>query len=148
MTSLIDMVTMDENAKKVFMAMPREEQLFAILGMLSFLRSEVAVLKKNGIDTNADIKKLKDDQRHFRLVRERREKEIQDGINNVIKSSNLPQIVIDDATDDTNTTQKIVAEITKAFASRFDFWIWFRDKILPTLLITIILGILYLVFGR
>lgn len=41
-----------------------------------------------------------------------------------------------------NTEQKIDIALGK----RFDFWTYFRDKILPSILTVIVLGILYLVF--
>lgn len=43
-----------------------------------------------------------------------------------------------------NTTQKIEAILGK----RFDFWTYFRDKVLPSVITVIVVGILYLVFNR
>jgi septation ring formation regulator EzrA len=149
MSTILDMIEMDETAKQVFMAMSREDQLFAILGMVSFLRNELAVVKKGQISTQAEVKKLRDDQNHYRQVRERREKLLQDQINGIFNRANTMPMPgrIEDA-DEEDTTEKVAAEVAKIFASRFDFWIWFRDKVLPTIILTIILGLLYLVFGN
>src|SRR5687768_14817053 len=43
-----------------------------------------------------------------------------------------------------NTNEKI----EQILAKRFDAWVYFRDKILPPVLIAIVLGILYVVFGK
>lgn len=46
--------------------------------------------------------------------------------------------------DDTlSTTQKIITELAK----QFNFWFYFRDRILPPILTAIALGILYVVFS-
>lgn len=149
MSTILDMIEMDETAKQVFMAMSREDQLFAILGMVSFLRNELAVVKKGQIGTQDEVKKLREDQNHYRQVRERREKLLQDQINGIFNragSMTMPGRIED--ADEEDTTEKVAAEVAKIFASRFDFWIWFRDKVLPTIILTIILGLLYLVFGN
>lgn len=39
-------------------------------------------------------------------------------------------------------------KIERILAGRFDAWAYFRDRILPSVLIAITLGILYLVFGK
>lgn len=39
-------------------------------------------------------------------------------------------------------------KIEKILSGRFDAWVYFRDKILPPVLIAIVLGVLYVVFGR
>ena len=149
MSTILDMIEMDETAKKVFMSMSREDQLFAILGMVSFLRNELAVVKKGQIGTQEEVKKLREDQNHYRQVRERREKLLQDQINGIFNRANTMTMPgrIEDA-DEEDTTEKVAAEVAKIFASRFDFWVWFRDKVLPTIILTIILGLLYLVFGN
>jgi len=41
------------------------------------------------------------------------------------------------------TQEKIEAILLK----RFDFWIWFRDKVLPSLLSLGVIALLYLIFG-
>jgi len=39
-------------------------------------------------------------------------------------------------------------KIKNMFASRFDTWGWFRDRVLPGLIQLFIVGLLYLVFGQ
>lgn len=43
-----------------------------------------------------------------------------------------------------STNEKIEA----FFSKRFDFWIWFRDKVLPQIIALVTLAILYLTFGN
>lgn len=50
---------MDETAKAVFLAMNRNDQLLAMLGMLSWNRSETARLSKEVIEIKSDIKQIK-----------------------------------------------------------------------------------------
>lgn len=120
-------IDMDVDIRKTFLSMPREEQLLAILGMLSYSRSEMAIVKKTQIEFGQDLGAFKKELREVRRERERREQQHEDDL--------------------LSTTQKIAKEITKAFASRFDFWTWARDRILPPVVITFVLGLLYLVFG-
>ena len=47
---MLDAVQADRDAKRVFLAMPREEQLLAILGMISFLNSSLANMQKDAIE--------------------------------------------------------------------------------------------------
>lgn len=49
-TEIFDAVQMDEDAKKVFLSMPPQEQLLAILGMQAWMRSEIVVIKKDVIE--------------------------------------------------------------------------------------------------
>jgi hypothetical protein len=128
---IFDAVQMDENAKKVFLAMPREEQLLAILGMNAWTRSELAIVKKDVVNIQGELEETRRDLISYRIKRERQERENRE--------------YSDDET--VTTTQKIVKEVAKAFAQRFDFWTWFRDRVLPTVMTAITLGILYLIFG-
>jgi hypothetical protein len=78
---MLDTVQADREAKQVFLKMPREEQLLAILGMITFLTSQFAQLQKDNIkyreereqreeklvqilDTNPDIKALSPEEKH------------------------------------------------------------------------------------
>ena len=119
LNDLVEM-EMDGDAKKAFLGMLREEQLLAILGMQAFIRSELANVKRKQIEFENDL-------RQYRLQRERRENEHDDNV--------------------MNTTQKIVKALQEAKAMEFNFWIWFRDKVLPGIISLIVLGILYLIFG-
>jgi hypothetical protein len=128
---IFDAVQMDENAKKVFLSMPREEQLLAILGINAWTRSELAVVKKDVVSIQADLEETRRDLVSYRIKRERQERESRE--------------YDDDAT--ITNTQKIAKEVAKALAQRFDFWTWFRDRVLPTVVTIITLAILYFVFG-
>lgn len=110
---MLQAVQADKEAKKVFLAMPREEQLLAILGMISFI--------------NAQFVNLQKDQIEYRREREKKEERQSD-------------ILID-------TGEKIAIGIKKVMGERFDSWTYFRDRILPPILVAFILGLLYLVFG-
>ena len=111
---------MDNGAKEAFALLPREDQLMVIFGMEMSNSNRLAIVERRQIDFERDA-------RDYREKRENRE-----------NSHN---------TDVLTTTSKIAEEIRKAFAQRFDVGVYFRDKILPTILTAIALGILYLVFG-
>ena len=111
---------LDQDARKVFSVLPREDQLLIIFSMEMTNSNRLAVVEKRQIDFEKET-------REYREKRERREDSSDDGI--------------------MNTTQKILKAIADQKAKEFDFWQWFRDRVAPTLLVTIILGILYLVFG-
>lgn len=53
---IFDAVQMDENAKKVFLAMGRDEQLLAILGMQAWMRNEIASVNKRVIDVERSLR--------------------------------------------------------------------------------------------
>ena len=46
--------------------------------------------------------------------------------------------------EETGTTQKI----ERALSKQFDFWAYFRDKIIPPILTMVIIALLYLAFQR
>jgi hypothetical protein len=128
---IFDAVQMDENAKKVFLSMPREEQLLAILGINAWTRSELAIVKKDVVNIQEGLEETRRDLISYRFKRERQERESREYADDEV----------------IGVTEKIVKEVGKAFAQRFDFWVWFRDRVLPTIIGVITLGILYLVFG-
>ena len=131
-SNIFDAVQMDEDAKKVFLSMPREEQLLAILGMQAWIRSELTSVKKAEIELRQDFHEFKKESVAYRTRRERKEKNVFGDL---------------EGDDEVSTTAKIAREVAKAFSQRFDFWVWFRDKVLPGLISLITIGILYLVFG-
>jgi hypothetical protein len=47
-----------------------------------------------------------------------------------------------------STEMTTTSKIKKVLGERFDFWTWFRDKVLPTILTTIIVAVLILAFGK
>ncbi len=129
---IFEAIQMDDEAKKVFLAMPREEQLLAILGMQSWTRAELVNVKKDVINVRGDLTEFKRESREYRVKRERKENHLLGDL---------------EGDDGMSTTQKIVREIAKEFGKRFDFWAWFRDRVLPSIITLITLAILYLTFG-
>jgi hypothetical protein len=134
-TEIFDAVQMDPDAKRVFLNMPREEQLLAILGMQAWTRSELVNVQRMVLDTRDDLASFKEESRRERTKRELRESRLPSGNTD------------DDQEDETSITQKVAREIAKALAQRFDVWIYFRDKILPPILIAVTFAILYQAFG-
>lgn len=56
---IFDAVQSDPVAKKAFLAMTRDEQMLAILGMLTWSRSETAIIKKDVISIKSDMDTIK-----------------------------------------------------------------------------------------
>ncbi len=125
---MLEDARMDDTAKKAFLAMSREEQLLAILGMQSYIRSELVIVKKDQIEFGQDLQAFKKELREVRRAREVKEKARDDG-------------------DEVNTTQKIIKTFAEEMSKRFDLFVWFRDKVLPTVVTIITLALLYFVFG-
>ena len=120
----------DENIKNVFLTMTREDQLLAIMNMQSWIRAELAVMKKSQIGYDQELRDFKKELREVRQMRERKEHERELSGDELL-----------------STTQKIFKAIASAKAQEFNFWMWFRDKVLPAVATAITLGILYLIFG-
>jgi hypothetical protein len=114
------LISMDDGARDAFSTMPREEQLLVIFGLEMSNSNRLAIVERRQIDFERD-------SREYRNVRETRERNHSDDV--------------------MTTTGKIADEIRRAFAQRFDWSVYFRDRILPTILTAISLGLLYLVFG-
>jgi hypothetical protein len=111
---------LDDDAKAAFLDMPREEQLVILLSMEGSNSNRLAVVERWQID-------FKQDNRIYREQRERRENGGDDDMMNI--------------------TQKILKAIEEADSKKFNFFVWFRDRVLPTVMTAITLGILYLIFG-
>lgn len=145
---ILSHVEIDDDSKSIFLRMPREEQLLAILNMLSYLRNEMALNRKKSIDFDREFKIYKEKQDEYRMLREKEERRV----SNLITSFLSGRSIDEQATRPVNqeelmtTTQKIIREVGKAFAARFDFWVWIRDKVLPSIITIIILGLLALIF--
>lgn len=131
---ILDTLEMDDERKKALLEMPTDELLVAIFGIQQYIRGELAIVKKRQIHFEEDYKR-------YRNHREKREREM---IGNFSGENN--------GDDDIPITQKMMRvaaqEVAKAFANRFDFWTYFRDRVLPTLIVGFILGLLYLVYGQ
>src|SRR3972149_11201852 len=109
---------MDNGAKEAFALLPREDQLMVIFGMEMSNSNRLAIVERRQIDFERDA-------RDYREKRENRE-----------NSHN---------TDVMTTTGKIAEEIKKAFAQRFDAGVYFRDKILPTIISTGLLALIAII---
>jgi hypothetical protein len=67
---ILGKVQSDRDARKVFLAMPREEQLLAILGMIAYSNSQLAILQKQFIEHQSESARYREEreQREKRLV--------------------------------------------------------------------------------
>lgn len=120
---ILQSVQQDREAKKVFLAMPREEQLMAILGMLAFTNSQLAILQKELIE-------LKETNQRHREEREKREKKLADILDT---DPNIQALSPDEKQ---TTVQKILALATRPAKSGM-----LMDKIA-----SLILMILFILF--
>ena len=111
---------LDDDAKAYFLAMPREDQLLVVLSMEGANSNRLAIVERWQIEFEKEARK-------YRIERENKENG---------QEGNIMSI-----------TQKMAQVVAQEFAKRFDFWTWFRDRILPPIAIAFILGLLYLVFG-
>src|SRR4026207_2290340 len=94
---------LDEGAKLSFLSMSREDQLTIILAMEGSNSNRLAVVEKWQIEF----------QRSNNTYREKREAK-ESGDDNMM-----------------SITQKMAKVFAQEIAKRFDFWTWFRDRILP-----------------
>jgi hypothetical protein len=117
---LLQAVKQDKEARQVFLSMNREDQLLSILGIIAYTNSQLVILQKEFIEHKNDAKR-------YRMNREAQEKKVGD----------LAM----------TTGQKIAEGIRRELAGRFDFWLWFRDKVLPSVITVATLTLLYFVFG-
>lgn len=111
---------LEEGAKASFLGMPGEDQLLVVLSMEGSNSNRLAIVEKWQIEFEREA-------RRYRAQRENKENGREDEIMSI--------------------TQKMAKVVAQEFAKRFDFWSWFRDRILPPIFIAFILGLLYLVFG-
>lgn len=118
---------MSEDQKKSFKDLSTGEQMEILYDMLAYVRGEIAGTKKVQIIMKDEFENFQREARAYRGQREKKE---------ITHESEIG-----------NTTQKIIKVYAQEMAKRFDFWSWARDRILPTILTAIILGVLYLVFG-
>ena len=110
----------DPEAREFFLTMSREEQLSVLFSMSASSSNRLAKVEKWQIDFERN-------SRLYREKRERRENEDDD--------------------DAVSTTQKILQAIDAHEAKKFNYAVWFRDRILPTLVTGFILALMYLVYG-
>lgn len=110
---------MDYEAKDFFLGASREDQLTILLSMEYSNSNRLAVLERRQIE-------FENDMREYRKQRERRENDDEDLL---------------------GTTQKILRAIAEAESKKFDYAVWFRDRVLPQVITLITLAILYLTFG-
>jgi hypothetical protein len=97
---MLDAVQADREAKKVFLAMPREEQLLAILGLIAF--------------TNAQLAQVQRDAIHYRAEREQKEREKEAREKKLAELLDTsPDIQALSPEEKQNTVQKIIALATR-----------------------------------
>lgn len=113
-----------KDAKQVFLLLAASDQMAAMYEMLAYFRGQMASIQKQQIDFSAELKDFENELREVRRMREERE------------ARNGDRLL--------DTTEKIA----KALAGRFDGWVYFRDKILPALLIIISIYLLRGAFGK
>lgn len=99
--------------------MSDQEKMAALYDMISFIRNDVASVKKNDIELRNDFDVFQRETRSVRRAREEKEER----------------------------EETTIDKIEKVLSKRFDAWVYFRDRILPTILTLIITAILYVVFG-
>lgn len=140
MSDILGMIEMDDDARKVFLAMPRNEQLLAILGMQAYMRNELAKLFERVEQAENKHDSFAQEQRSFRKARLDKERELDKAINDLIRGNTVPIIMRNEKEPTETPTEKIVKEVTKMLAVRFpvDVGAYFRDKILPPLIIAFI----------
>lgn len=102
-----------------FLRMTDQEKMAALYDMISFIRNDVAMVKKSFIELRNDFDTF---QRETRSVRQMREEKEQN-------------------------EETTIDKIEKVLSKRFDAWVYFRDRILPTILTLIITALLYVTFG-
>lgn len=116
---------LDDDAKTSFLSMTREDQLTVILAMEASNSNRLAIVEKWQIEFQRN-------NNAYRMEREMREK--QSG---------------EDSEDDLiSITQKAIKIYEAMKAKEFNFWLWFRDKVLPSIATIMIMIILYLVFQQ
>ena len=124
---MLDAVQADRDAKQVFLKLPREEQLLAILGMITFTNAQLAQLQKDMIEYRAEREQKE-------RVRDDREKKLAELLDTD------PNIQALSPEEKQNTVQKIMTLATRPVAGG-----GLVDKVLSIILV--ILFVMY-VSGR
>lgn len=135
---MLEAVKTDKEARRVFLAMSREDQLLAILGMIAFNNSQLAQIAKIQIDQGTGLENFKNELRNVRIQREALEGQLAEKLNIKIATP------VDNTMD---TTTKVKAVIAAQYGGFIKFFIDIFKSILTTVLTIIILAILYLSFG-
>lgn len=133
---MLEAVQADRDARKAFLAMPREEQLLAILSMIAYTNSQLAIIQKEQFDQRNDMKEFKREARDARLERRSLERQLAEKLD----------IRIEKPEDDTlTTTEKVKAIIVKSLG--LGWWLDIVKSVLTTIITVVTLAILYFVFG-
>ena len=64
---MLDLVKADKDARAVFLTMPRDEQLLAMLGMISFLSMQIANMQRETIEYR-NTRERKEDEHGQRAI--------------------------------------------------------------------------------
>lgn len=134
---LLDAVQTDRDARKVFLAMPREEQLMAILGMIAYSSSRLANVESSLIGLKDDFGRMERENRNARRARTKLEQELAEKIDVHFQSD-----------DDTmTTTDKVRAVISKQYGGVAKFLADILKGVMQTVITIVTLALLYLAFG-
>lgn len=109
----------DPEAREYFLQMSPEDRESALLSMSASNSNRLAKVEKWQIDYERD-------NRQYRAKREQRENGNDDAV---------------------NITQKILKAIETHEANKFNWGVWFRDRVLPVLAVGFILTLLAIVYG-
>ena len=109
---------MDEEDKQTFIDMTDENQKLVLLSIELSNSNRLAKVERKQIDMDTDMQT-------YRKEREKKE------------DNNDEEFL--------NTTQKFMKMYKEAEASKFNWWIYFRDRVLPNILSPAILILIYLI---
>lgn len=127
---ILTQVQADRDARKVFLAMPSEEQRLAMLGLIAFTNSELANLQKEVINLKNQLGGMEKEMQDYRKTREDREQKL----NALLDTS--PEIQAMSPEEKQSTVSKIFALATRPAKNGM-----LLDKILS--LIIVIVFIMY-----
>jgi hypothetical protein len=136
--SVLDAVRSNKEARKVFLAMSREDQLLAILEMISYNNNQLANVLNRQEEQRKDQQTFRDELTNSRKSREALELQLADKLH----------IAIQQPEDKTlTTTEKVKAVLTTQYGGVIKFFMDIFKNLLQTVLTIITLAILYFVFG-
>lgn len=112
---------LDDDLRQDFISMSEQERDTVLLSLSGSNSNRLALVERWQIEF----------ERNNRLYREKRER---------MESRN--------GDDEVNITQKILQAIKENEAAKFDWWIWFRDRVLPVVVTVGFLALLGLLYGK
>lgn len=112
---------LDDDLRQDFVSMSEQERDTVLLSLSGSNSNRLAKVEKWQIDYERNALS-------YRAQRERKENRNGD--------------------DELTTTQKILKAIRDNEASKFDWWVWFRDRVLPVIVTVGLLVLLGLMYGK